>query len=82
MEKNKNAEYFKADAALRHVLGEFQQFLFLGKPPYVRYLCRGLVVPLPGGGILLRLRCAGRKPFWHQHRENHYGAGLPGGNGV
>ena len=42
--ENKNAKYFKADTALRHVLGEFQQFLFLGKPPYVRYLCRGLVV--------------------------------------
>ena len=24
---------------------EFPQFLFLGKPPYVRYLCRSLVVP-------------------------------------
>src|SRR5712691_3960589 len=59
--ENKNAKYFKADTALRHVLGEFQQFLFLGKPPYVRYLCRGLVVP--GGGILLRLRCAGRESF-------------------
>ena len=24
---------------------EFPQFLFLGKPPYVRYLCRSLVLP-------------------------------------
>jgi hypothetical protein len=54
-------EKTKTQSILKRV--SFQQFLFLGKPPYVRYLCRG-VVPLPGGGILLRLPYAGRKSFW------------------
>jgi len=48
----------------------------------LRYLCSGFVMPMLRGGILLRLRCAGRKQFQQappvarQVSAGHDGGGL------